>query len=354
MIAAPPAPPTDRRRLRRMRLRWVAIPAAIAAAALTGLVSEAVPAHSVEPARSWRITVVAPPASASAAGTETVAAVTPVPPASADPGAGSAAPQSPAPATNALVRTELRFTDATRSTPARGAVPGLATRTIRTVIIRPAQSGGPLPVVVFAHGYDASPELYLPLLESWAGAGYLVVAPDSPGSAGDLAGVATRDDLANQAEDLSFVLTGVLADPALGADPSRVAAAGHSDGGTAVASLALDPAADPRLDAFLVLSGDTPDGAIRADPAAPRPTLAVVGDHDEYGNLDATTAFYDNLVSNKTLLVALGGDHLGTYTDAGQLAEAVRAATVQFLDSSLTTGRGSVSVDGRLLSAQAE
>ncbi|GAC1603461.1 MAG: hypothetical protein NVS3B21_32070 [Acidimicrobiales bacterium] len=353
IIAAPPAAPTHPRVPRKMGLRWVAVPVAVGAAALAGLVGGALPAHGVESARPWRITVVGTPSAATTSGTE-AGSVAVAAPASPDPGATPTAPSTPASVAVAIVRTEQTFTDTTRPTPARGAVPGLSTRTIRTVIFRPAQSSGPVPVVVFAHGYDATPELYLSLLESWADAGYLVVAPDSPGSAGDLPGAPTRDDLANQAQDLSFVLTEVLADPALRADPARVAAAGHSDGGTAVALLALDPASDPRLDAFLVLSGDTPDGAVRADVAAPRPTLAVVGDLDEYGNLSATTALYDNLGSNRTLIVARGGDHLGTYTDQSQLGDAVRSATVQFLDSSLTTGRGSISVDGNLLSARAQ
>ncbi|GAC1536857.1 MAG: hypothetical protein NVS3B12_20260 [Acidimicrobiales bacterium] len=328
----------------------MAIPTAIVAVALTGLVGEAAPAHGVESVgRPWRSTVIAAPASitppvdgADAVVPPTTAVSDPVPVSTADPAAGE------------IIRTERNLTDATRPTPARGAVPASGTRVIRTVILRPARSTGPLPVVVFAHGYDATPELYLPLLESWAHAGYLVVAPDSPGSAADLAGMPTRDDLANQAEDLSFVLSAVLADPALGADPSRVAAAGHSDGGTAVALLALDPAADPRLDAFLVLSGDTPGGVVRAEPATPHPTMVVVGDRDEYGNLDASTALYENLGFDKTLIVALGGDHLGIYTDDGVLAHAVRSAIVEFLDSSLTTGRATLAVDGRVLSTRAE
>ncbi|GAC1321051.1 MAG: hypothetical protein NVSMB16_15980 [Acidimicrobiales bacterium] len=335
-----------------MRPRWIAVPAAVAVVALTGLVGEAVPAHGVETAvRPWRITVVTAPPSPS------VPVPTPgsdgVAPPTSTPSAPAPAPV-PASAATGIVRTEQTFTDTTRPTPSRGEVPGLGTRTLRTVILRPAQASGALPVMVFAHGYDATPELYLPLLESWAAAGYLVVAPDSPGAAGDLAGVPTRDDLANQAADLSFVLTEVLSEQALGADPGRVAAAGHSDGGTAVALLALDPARDPRLDAFLVLSGDIPNGAVPADPRAPHPTLVVVGDQDEYGNLDASTALYDAIWSDKTLIVALGGDHLGTYTDAGPLAHAVRSATIQFLDSSLTSGKGELSVDGRLLSTWAE
>jgi predicted dienelactone hydrolase len=87
-------------------------------------------------------------------------------------------------------------------------------------------------VVVFAHGFDAEPETYLPLLDAWAAAGYLVAAPEFPGSAANLPGTPIETDIAEQAQDVSFVISQLLSGVAGPLDPTRIAVAGHSDGGS--------------------------------------------------------------------------------------------------------------------------
>ena len=42
-----------------------------------------------------------------------------------------------------------------------------------------AKSSG-YPVIVFAHGYDVTPDTYAPLLDAWVRAGFVVVAPFFP------------------------------------------------------------------------------------------------------------------------------------------------------------------------------
>jgi fermentation-respiration switch protein FrsA (DUF1100 family) len=223
--------------------------------------------------------------------------------------------------------------DPSRSTPARGTVPSKPGRVLRTIIRRPEGAVGPLPLVVFAHGYDVEPETYEPLLDSWAAAGYLVAAAECPGSARDLPGTPVPDYGA-QARDISFVITSLLGGLAGPIAPGEITVAGHSDGGTAVTIMALNAAyADPRVKAYINMAGQIPP-----DVAGPWATarssaalLVAVGSNDEYGNLALSTTMFDAAPMPKALLVVPGGDHLGTFVASTPTAQAVRAATTRFL-----------------------
>lgn len=96
------------------------------------------------------------------------------------------------------------------------------------------------PLVVLSHGYGGSWRNLNWLAARLAHQGYIVVAPDHPGTT-------TFDRNPRQASmgwlrprDLSLAIDAVLADPALAgrADPGRIAAIGHSLGGWSVTALA--------------------------------------------------------------------------------------------------------------------
>jgi fermentation-respiration switch protein FrsA (DUF1100 family) len=223
--------------------------------------------------------------------------------------------------------------DPSRPTPARGSVAGTPGRVLRTIVRRPIGVTGPLPLVVFAHGYNAEPETYGPLLDAWAAAGYLVAAPECPGSARDLPGTPVPD-YAAQARDVSFVITSLLGGRAGPVDPNEIAVAGHSDGGTAVTIMALNaPYTDGRVKGYINLAGQIPPDV--PGPWASAPTsgalLVGVGSVDEYGNLSLSTAMFDAARMPKALLVVPGGDHMGTFVDPSPVAQAVRSATTRFL-----------------------
>ena len=115
-------------------------------------------------------------------------------------------------------------------------------------------------MIVFAHGYDVTPDTYAPLLDAWARAGFVVVAPFFPDEKASAVAAQheanTEGDLANEPADLVFVTSQVLAASAQRRPgcpilhglirPSQVALAGHSDGGDAVAMLAFDHGKDPK------------------------------------------------------------------------------------------------------------
>jgi dienelactone hydrolase len=232
---------------------------------------------------------------------------------------------------------DLTLVDPSRRPADRATTETVLARSLRTVVRRPFGPAGPLPLIVFAHGYDTEPETYDPLLDTWASAGYVVAAPELPGSARDLPGSPIRD-IAEQARDLSFIVTALLAGPVGPIDSSRVVAAGHSDGASAVATLALNSSfTDTRFTAYVVLSGAIPTQVTEGTwgASAPGQLLVTVGDHDEYGNLAASEAVFDTANLAGAFVRVPGGDHSRIYVGDSVLADTVRSMTVQFLDLAL-------------------
>ena len=236
------------------------------------------------------------------------------------------------------VRTEtITLFDPTRPTPARGSVPASPGRRLVTDLLVPSGTSGPLPLVVFAHGWNSDPSFYEPLLQQWAQAGFLVAAPVFPDST-DLYAGSPVSDYADQALDMSFVITSLLHSHVVSVDRSRIAVAGHSDGGTDVALLALDPAyADPRVRAIVCMSGELPSGvAPYAAGASSAALLVAVGSNDEYGLSTRTPlVFQEAQTSSKAMIVEQGGDHLGSFVDATPAAAAMREETTRFLELAL-------------------
>ncbi len=227
--------------------------------------------------------------------------------------------------------------DPSRSTLARGTVPGSPGRRLVTDLLVPSGAPGPLPLVVFAHGWNSDPSFYEPLLEQWAQAGFLVAAPVFPDSTDLYAGTPVSD-YADQALDISFVITSLLDGHVASIDPTRIAVAGHSDGGTDVALLALDPAyADPRVRAYVCMAGQLPSGVAPYTTGASRAALLVaVGSNDEYGNYAySMDVFAAAQTSSKAMIVDEGGDHLGSFVSATADAAAMRAETTRFLELAL-------------------
>jgi pimeloyl-ACP methyl ester carboxylesterase len=237
----------------------------------------------------------------------------------------------------AVQTSSVRFFDPSRTTPARGTVPAAQGRVLVTDLFVPIGASGPRPLVVFAHGWNSDPGVYASLLEGWAAAGFVVAAPVFPEST-DLYPGSPVSDYADQALDISFVITSLLDDQAAPIDPTRIAVTGHSDGGTDVALMALDPAyADPRVRAYICMSGEMPSGIAPYAVATTQAALLVaVGSDDEYGLYPLSTqVFQAALAPAKAMLVEPGGDHLGSFLGATPVAAAMRDAETQFLELAL-------------------
>ncbi|HUX05055.1 MAG TPA: hypothetical protein VMV53_09170 [Acidimicrobiales bacterium] len=185
--------------------------------------------------------------------------------------------------------TEIRY-------PTDGATPGTAQSALA-----PAARIGGFPMIVFAHGYDVTPDIYGPLLDAWVRAGFVVAAPFFPDEQQRVVtaqhGVNTEDDMWNEPADLAFVTRQLLAASATSSPhcriahglirPSQLALVGHSDGATVVGMLSFARGRDPygvsyqRLRAGLdfratiILSGQQ-DGVDPYLPLKPDPALLVV------------------------------------------------------------------------------
>ncbi len=149
--------------------------------------------------------------------------------------------------------TEIRYPTAA---PASGAVesPGAV----------PAQVLGGFPTIVFAHGYDVTPDTYAALLDFWAKSGFVVVAPFFPEENRNAVSAQnnadTEYDLWNEPADLAFVTRQILeaSTAATARCPlvhglilaSALALAGHSDGGTVVGMLAGARGTDPQGNSY--------------------------------------------------------------------------------------------------------
>jgi fermentation-respiration switch protein FrsA (DUF1100 family) len=164
----------------------------------------------------------------------------------------------------------------------------------------------------------------------------VVAAPVFPDSADTLPGTPVSD-FPDQARDLSFVISSLLGSRTAPVDPARIAVAGHSDGGSDVALLALNPAyADHRIRAYLSLSSEMPSGVDGPwDSITPGTLLVAVGTADEYGLLPRSTQVYQAAKMAKVLLTVAGGDHLGPFIGTSFQSDSVRAETVVFLHLAL-------------------
>ena len=131
--------------------------------------------------------------------------------------------------------------------------------------VPPAAAGRPYPLLVFAHGFDATPAQYASLLSRWASAGYVVVAPTIPLLNADAPGGASHTDYGvPNITDLDFALSEALrrsatpGDPIAGlVDPNRIVVAGHSDGEVLAYALAFEGCChDPRVKAVIPMAGN--------------------------------------------------------------------------------------------------
>jgi dienelactone hydrolase len=211
---------------------------------------------------------------------------------------------------------------------------------------RPLTSAGPFPLVVFGHGFAVTPATYYRLLHAWAQAGYVVAAPVFPLENAHAPGGPNESDLANQPQDMRFVISALLSSrgPFAGLiDRRAVAVAGQSDGGETALAVAYDRRfEDSRVRAAVILSGaQLPGGLLR--PASPGLALLATQGTADTINLPARTyAFVDAVPRPKFLERLIRAGHLPPYAGHQPQEGIVERTTTAFLDGYLKRRSGTV------------
>ncbi len=252
--------------------------------------------------------------------------------------------------------TEVRY-------PTTNGSPGAATRGAH-----PAYRRGPYPVIVFAPGYNVTPDTYRKLLDFWVRHGFVVAAPTFPDT--NPAAVAAarfgdpEDDLTNQPGDVAFVTREVLRAARVSSSPCRVlhglvdgaqvGLAGQSDGAETVGALAFDKndlaaAAGLRYRAVAVMSGqelDMAPGAYGAAPGAPA-LLVVQSATDRCNPPQESGALYAAVpIADKWFLKIFHASHLGPYDASAPAAFGVVARVSTYFFAQTLHGRSLAGLPG--------
>jgi dienelactone hydrolase len=241
------------------------------------------------------------------------------------------------------------FVDSSRATSANGDFGGAPTRTLPTQFWYPAaadgatpdRAHGPFPLVVFSHGYNVTPDFYAPLLERWAAAGYVVAAPTYPILSGSDGG-ASHVDYEQTWGDTSFVITQILAlgksDPLAGMiDPTRIAAAGHSDGEVISFGVGfLTCCRDQRVKSVIAMAGDLSNANNPSVRDTGTPILHIMELNDEYDPYQHSIDWDRENLTAPRWMVSLNSSHVPPYTQPGDPAfELVSKISVAYLDGTL-------------------
>lgn len=257
-------------------------------------------------------------------------------------------PPDPARRPFAFTTYDVLWIDPARPTePVVWNAPSSAERPLPTTIRVPegADAG---PVVVFAHGLGSSPTRFSGLLDAWAQAGYVVVAPRFPltSDANPNHNLEVGDQV-NLPADVSFVIDEVLAasrtpgDPLEGRiDPDAIGVAGFSLGGGATYALVYsDISGDPRIRSAAILASAILVEAANVDLSRPFPLLVVHSTADEqlsYAYADDAAAQVGGPVWFATLE---GFNHHDPFDDVPTPVDgAVEGMTTAFWDLTLADG----------------
>lgn len=214
-----------------------------------------------------------------------------------------------------------------------------ACRVLVTQVRLPTGTTTPLPLLLAVHGADGNPNRLAPLLDVWAGAGYVVAAPTFPDTKKQPDGRALRSEVTRQAADARFVIgelldrsdAGAAPNPLLGiVDDHEIGVAGMSLGGMTVYGLISNTCCrDGRIQAALVMAGvhdDFPDGKYVHQRT---PVLLVQGDADigYHHSRDA----YPQLAPPKWFITLHGRPHSPPFeVPRGKTAPIVDTTTTAF------------------------
>jgi predicted dienelactone hydrolase len=233
------------------------------------------------------------------------------------PPAGSESALRLAPGPYAVVRRDTTLVDASRPTPANGTFAGAPTRTLATTLWAPESVAGPLPLVVYSHGFLSLRHEAAPLAEHLASHGYAVASVEFPLSNWNAPGGPTLHDIASQPGDVRFLIDSLLAGaPGLPLpaplDPERIAAIGLSLGGLTTTLVAFHPELrDPRVRAAISIAGPSVLFSPRFFSFAPVPLLMIAATNDAVIDYASNATRLLERAPHAALLTLAQGTHIG-------------------------------------------
>ena len=226
---------------------------------------------------------------------------------------------------------------------------------IETQAANPARRYGPFPLVVFAPGYETTPDEYSKLLDAWVRAGMVVAAiwfPDTNSLAIKRQGnLDTEADIINQPADVGFTTQHLLLASSSGVgcelvkgliEKGDVALAGQSDGAASVTALGYESRyayAGLHYVAVAALSGSllaTVASTSSNRELAGAALLVAQSATDRCNPPEESTELYRAIPeSDKWFLTLESGDHLPPYTGTADLADfdLVSALTTAFFSA---------------------
>ncbi len=211
-------------------------------------------------------------------------------------------------------------------------------RSLPTYVWLPQREGA-YPLVVFASGFDQTPENYAGFCSALASSGYVVAAPSFPLADPTRGFPLDRSDLPNEAGDVSFVLTSLLHSPlASHVEPGRYAVVGHSDGADVALMVGYEAqTADPR---FKAVVADAPDPIESPVVSSQAPLLLVQGTADEVVPYSSSQEVFSQLSAvPRYYLSLIGADHLSPIQGPSAWTSTLQASVADFLDATVA-GRG--------------
>jgi dienelactone hydrolase len=182
----------------------------------------------------------------------------------------------------------------------------------------PVASGGPFPLLAYAHGLTSLGDTARHVTEHLTTHGYIVIEPLFPLSHRNAPGGPTFEDTANQPEDLAFamrqvaMLSGADADLAAAVDTQRRGILGFSGGGMTVLIATYHPLL--ALEGIQSAVAQAPAVACALGPpfyARPLPMLIISGTSDELVPITDPEKAFSLAPPPVTLVELLGGTHSG-------------------------------------------
>jgi dienelactone hydrolase len=231
----------------------------------------------------------------------------------------------------AVNESRIRFVDRTRQV-VSGEVVLAPERVLPSVIWMP-KAPGRFPLVVFVHGFETFPDAYARFCSQLASAGYVVVAPSFPLEDPTRGFGLNRDDLPNEATDVSFVIGAMRRGPLGRRLDHGTAVVGHSDGADVALMVGYQRGkADPRVGAIVA---DAPDPMAGALVRSRSPLLLVQGNADTVVPYSSSQTVFRQVSAPRFYLTLLGADHVPPIFGSSKWTEPLDAAVADFLDATV-------------------